>query len=321
MDKIRNTTIAKRRSRATLSPQTRKDPRASKQLRPTPRRPKGATTSRAGILGFLLFLVSALLVANVYFFVSSMPTDALSRFPKAQAQADAAGTIDAGNEEIRLAAMPSASPLRRPSASPRPSSPAGSPVAYSSDIDDLSDYSLIVNKSRLLSPDYEPGDLDYPAVPFAKGKMRLRAAAARAYERMHAAAKAQGINFSFYSGYRDYPFQKQIWENSVRVNGLDWASQFIAPPGASEHQTGLAVDISCAETKQQLDDSFAQTPSGIWLATHCAEFGFILRYPEGGRDITGYSYEPWHFRYVGEALAADLRRSGLTMEEFFHLSP
>ena len=99
----------------------------------------------------------------------------------------------------------------------------------------------------------------------------------------------------------------------------------VAPPGCSEHQTGLALDISCPDENYELEESFAKTKEGCWLARHCALFGFILRYPKNKEEITGFPFEPWHIRYTGIGLASSLTLTGMTLEEYYerglHLPP
>ena len=116
------------------------------------------------------------------------------------------------------------------------------------------------------------------------------------------------------SGWRSQEEQHEIYIRSLWENGEEFTKQFVARPGHSEHQTGLAMDIN------SLEQSWGETADGIWLAAHCAEYGFILRYPQGKEDITGYMYEPWHVRYLGIDLATAITDSGLTLEEYFGLT-
>ena len=129
-------------------------------------------------------------------------------------------------------------------------------------------------------------------------------------------------NFRLYarSGYRSYKTQEGLYTAAVERDGKDQADKYSAMPGRSEHQAGLAVDITSEGMNYRLEEGFGATPEGIWAAKNAHRFGFILRYPRGKEDITGYSYEPWHFRYVGEILAGEIFRRGLTLEEFYALS-
>lgn len=180
---------------------------------------------------------------------------------------------------------------------------------------------VIVNKQRSLPDGYEPKDLVEPNVPFSfdepHEKRHLRKEAADALEELFDAAKAEGIELRAVSGYRSYARQKSIYENNVRTKGEAEANRVSAVPGTSEHQTGLTIDVSSPSAGNALEQTFGQTEEGQWLARRAPDFGFVIRYPEGAENITGYIYEPWHIRYVGKDLAPDIADSGLTLEEYF----
>lgn len=180
---------------------------------------------------------------------------------------------------------------------------------------------VVVNKQRSLPDGYAPSDLVEPNVPFSfdepHEKRHLRKEAADALEELFAAAKADAIELRAVSGYRSYERQKVIYENNVRTKGEAEASRVSAVPGTSEHQTGLAIDVSSPSVGNALEEVFGQSREGQWLAENASKFGFIIRYPEGRENITGYVYEPWHIRYVGRDLAPDIAESGLTLEEYF----
>lgn len=141
---------------------------------------------------------------------------------------------------------------------------------------------------------------------------------------MLAAGRSEGLSFQICSGYRTTAVQEALFSedlNALMAQGLSYeeayeqTAQFTMPPGCSEHESGLAVDIVSMHY-QLLDESQEQTPESQWLHAHCWEYGFILRYPNGRSDITGISYEPWHYRYVGRDAAAWLTEHALTLEEF-----
>lgn len=134
-------------------------------------------------------------------------------------------------------------------------------------------------------------------------------------EKMFNAAATAGHTLQVGSGYRSYATQTAVFNRYVSQVGEAEARTFSSPPGHSEHQSGLTVDISSADMACWLETCFGQQPAGIWLAKNAHLYGFILRYPEGKESITGYQYEPWHFRYVGTDLAGALYQSGLTLEE------
>lgn len=160
---------------------------------------------------------------------------------------------------------------------------------------------LIANKTYSLPADYGNG---------------LTAEMQSAFNRMSAAAKADGLKIYIVSGFRSYSAQKKLYKKYADRDGTEKADTYSARAGHSEHQSGLAADVNSVK------NSFAGTPEGIWLASHCYEYGFIIRYPQGKTDETGYKYEPWHIRYVGKELAAKLYNGGdwITMEDYFGIT-
>lgn len=186
---------------------------------------------------------------------------------------------------------------------------------------DANDITLMVNKIYMLPDGYAPADLVEPQVAFIFNekveKRLMRKEAAEALEKMFAAAKKDGIHLAGVSGYRSYETQSGLFKYYVQTQGEATARKYSAEPGHSEHQTGLAMDISGSTGACAADECFAGTPEANWLAAHAAEYGFIIRYPKGKEDITGYAYEPWHARYVGKALALELTSKGITMEEYY----
>lgn len=190
-------------------------------------------------------------------------------------------------------------------------------------VEDPDSMQVYVNKQRKLPDGYNPSDLVEPDVQHyateGNPKRLMREVAANALESLFAEAKEQGIELVAVSGYRSYERQKQIYQNNVKSNGQEHADKYSAKPGTSEHQTGLAMDIAAAnETAATLlEQSFKQTDEGTWLAENAHLAGFIIRYPEGKSAITGYSYEPWHVRYVGEQIATEIHNKEITLEEYF----
>lgn len=185
-----------------------------------------------------------------------------------------------------------------------------------------SDYlALLVNKSHPLPDTYVPSDLVPVNIPFAyvgdDFRNYMREPAARALEKVFQEAEATGLNLIGVSGYRSYERQKNIYEQNLAVKGEAHTSLYSARPGTSEHQTGLAMDISTPSIHSALTTDFQDTPEGKWLRENAPTFGFVLRYPAGRENITGYAYEPWHFRYIGKNLAAYLKKESLTLEEYY----
>ncbi len=179
------------------------------------------------------------------------------------------------------------------SADPAPDVPMRSDPA----IDPLT---VLVNKEEPLPWDYIPPlvPLEVPHKP-GVSTQQMVPDAAEALTRLFAAAESDGISLGVVSGYRSYGTQKSIHARKVAQKGRATAELTSAPPGKSEHQLGLAVDVSSASINYRLNAIFADTAEGQWLEAHCAEFGFIIRYRAEWQKITGYKAEPWHIRYVG----------------------
>ena len=173
---------------------------------------------------------------------------------------------------------------------------------------------FLVNRQYMVSDAFEPADLTEAQVP---GRVRqMRAEAAAALEEMYAACLEEtGAQLISVSGYRSYSKQGKLFRAKLqRVNNkVELAQEYVAPPGASEHHLGLAMDIG-QQSKPTLNEKFAETEGGIWARENCWRFGFILRYGEEWEDITGYKYEPWHFRYVGKELAKEIHDAGVPFE-------
>ncbi len=160
---------------------------------------------------------------------------------------------------------------------------------------------LIANKSNCLTPDFVSPDQD---------EMREQ------LDKMIAAAAEDGITLRKVSEHRTYDYQVSLFKGYIDSMGYEGATSVSAWPGASEHQTGLAVDFGAADGLCELESCFESTPEGKWLKENARDYGFILRYPEGKRNITGYNYEPWHYRYVGVDIAVDIAKDDITLEEY-----
>jgi len=232
------------------------------------------------------------------------------------------GAVSGGAAEPHTA-RPEASAVATPPATeavtPRPE-PAQAPPPASVDTFDRAAHSLddpasiwvVVNKLRPLNPmDHVPDDLVSVPVPHTWDPL-LRQEASDAIVAMFAAADDEaGLALASNSAYRSYSAQESIYD------GDDLST---ARPGYSEHQTGLTMDIGAESGECSLAACFGETEEGIWLRDNAHRFGFILRYPADKTPVTGYEYEPWHFRYVGVELATEMRETGVTtLEEFFGL--
>ena len=193
-------------------------------------------------------------------------------------------------------------------------------------IDDPDSTWLVSNKHRPLSPiSYEPKRLRTPNLADPQlqnpSEQELRDEVAWATERMATAMSNAGAGtLVLNSGYRPFDMQQTIYVRLKNQRGLAVAEQLIARPGYSEHQTGLAADFSAAGQGCVILTCFGKTEAGVWLSENAHFFGFIIRYPEGKEAITGFQYEPWHLRYVGGALAIEMKEKGIqTLEEFWQL--
>ncbi|MFW5788322.1 MAG: M15 family metallopeptidase [Spirochaetota bacterium] len=188
-------------------------------------------------------------------------------------------------------------------------------------LDEPEDRTVLVDKTTDLGESYAPADLvelDTLADELALSRAghRLTRDTAEALLEMNAAAERDGITLVVSSAYRSYAYQADLFARWVDELGLEEAERVSARPGTSQHQLGTTVDFGC------ICDEFASQPAGRWLAEHAWRYGFSLSYPEGYEDLTGYSYEPWHFRYIGRS-AARLEREyfdGIQqrMLEFLH---
>jgi zinc D-Ala-D-Ala carboxypeptidase len=193
-------------------------------------------------------------------------------------------------------------------------------------IQNASNLFALVNKNYGLPAEYFPDDLVRPNVSFSFGdqdieKSKLRKEAAAALERMFTNAEQSGIILYAVSGYRSYTRQETLFSAEVEKIGEEMAVEAVATPGNSEHQTGLAMDISSRSVGLSLSEQFGETAEGKWLKKNAHKFGFILRYPKGKEQLTGFMYEPWHYRYVGQEVASQIYQNGWTLEEYFELAP
>ena len=176
------------------------------------------------------------------------------------------------------------------------------------DKDDL----MIVNKYNYLDKDYEPDDLEVIDSNYSQGvNNKLRHVARVAFEEMAAAAALDNIKLFNVSAYRSYKTQENIYNRNVSNKGVEETDKASARPGNSEHQTGLALDVNMVDTEFEKTDAFK------WLQKNAYKYGFILRYLENKEDLTGYIYEPWHYRYVGKEVAKKIKDEGITFDEYY----
>ena len=177
---------------------------------------------------------------------------------------------------------------------------------------------LLINKQHPIPENYEF------TLATIKGSMKCDERIIPELQQMMKAAQKAGVTLVIRSPYRDYERQIYLFNRKVKgymrkkmsyLEAYRTTAQAVTIPGASEHQVGLALDIT-SNSYTTLTQGFAETKEGQWLANHSYEYGFILRYPDGKEDITGISFEPWHFRYVGKMAAKYMYENDLTLEEF-----
>lgn len=180
------------------------------------------------------------------------------------------------------------------------------------------DTTLLVNKHYLLDKDYIPDDLVNVSQNYAWGEVgsqKVREIAYNAFLDMWNAANEEGYYLMINSSYRSYEDQEIVYNNYKNSSGERFADSIAARPGSSEHQTGLALDIFSKTNTNK--NTFSQTDEAKWLKENAHNFGFILRYPEDKVDITGYSFESWHYRYVGKDIATYIYENDITYEEYY----
>jgi len=189
-------------------------------------------------------------------------------------------------------------------------------------------YLICVNRSRALPAKYSERVKTEVCVTVYPEDRKLEAGAAKKYREMYEAALAEGVELIPFSGYRSTALQKENFDSEIaalvtggltRQEAIERAMQTIQLPGCSEHETGLAMDIT-RKGVWRADPGFHGTKEFNWLTAHAQEYGFILRYPQGKEHITGISYEPWHWRFVGEKAAQEIRKSGQCLEEYLNLN-
>jgi len=188
---------------------------------------------------------------------------------------------------------------------------------YAVDLINTDSINILINKNFKLLKDYVPKDLVVLDVKTIRDGMQLRKEAAEALNEMFAAALLDNVSLMVGSAYRSYSKQVSIYHNCLISAGELEANRSCAIAGHSEHQTGLAVDLTNTAKACYLKQCFGETAAGIWLKENAYKYGFILRYTTENEGITGYKNEPWHYRYIGIMEAEKVYNSGLCLEEFY----
>ena len=174
---------------------------------------------------------------------------------------------------------------------------------------------ILVNKYYQLDKDFKFDDIVEVSNRHCYGEQSIRKEAYDKFIEMFNAAKLENLTIIINSSYRPYDYQENLWNRYARENGEEWADKYAARAGSSEHQTGLAIDVTTYNAKQQGD--FEKTDEFTWMTNNAYKYGFILRYPKDKENITGYSYEPWHYRYVGKKVAEEIHNLGITYDEYY----
>lgn len=237
-----------------------------------------------------------------------------------------ASSLKVETSETKSTPTPESTPTSTPEPTPTPTVEAEYKViddAIGNSMVNGDDLLIIANKTYKLADGYEPDDLEW-GYDCSTGSCYMRSPAAEAVREMIAAAAEDGITLRYSSAYRGESYQYNLYWGYVSKYGQDVADTISSRPGFSDHQTGLACDfISSTNSGMNFySEGYAQTVEGIWLANNAYRFGFIQRYPNGKSDITGYSWESWHYRYIGVDYATQMHEEdpdnvNISMEEFF----
>lgn len=176
-----------------------------------------------------------------------------------------------------------------------------------------SSFIVLVNKNNRLDKGYIPKDLEKIDIQYAFDDKYMRREAKNAFESLSSKAKEEGYRVVATSTYRSYDYQEKLYNHYVEEKGLEYADLCSARKGHSEHQTGLAVDV---EGSNEDYDEFEKAKEFPWMIENAHKYGFILRYPKNKTNITGFKYEPWHYRYVGKEVAKEIHEKKITLEEY-----
>lgn len=175
-------------------------------------------------------------------------------------------------------------------------------------------YLIIVNKYYSLDKNYVPSNLVSLSSTYTDNWCKLEGTTYNQFKKLVDDAKKEGLNIKCRSGYRSYNDQSYIYNSYVRDYGLTWANNYSAKPGHSEHQTGLAIDVTASGNNYGV---FVNSKEYTWMVNNAHKYGFILRYLSGEENITGYNYESWHYRYVGVDVATKIHNEKITYEEYY----
>lgn len=176
---------------------------------------------------------------------------------------------------------------------------------------------VLVNKNNKLKDDFIPSDLIKLDLNYSNDEKYLKKETALAFYELSSDAKKLGYRIIVVSAYRSYTYQEKLFDYYVKEKGINYALNCSAKAGHSEHQTGLAIDVEGSNFDYDL---FSESKEFEWMKDNAHKYGFILRYPKGKEDITGFKYEPWHYRYVGKDIAKYIYEKNITFEEYFEVA-
>ena len=186
------------------------------------------------------------------------------------------------------------------------------------------DYAMLVNKNNLLKEDYIPENLVEIHEPTGE-KIdksyinRLNKTAYKYFKIMQADALKEGYEIFIDSSYRTYQYQQKVFENILEKHGLEYAKKYVAPPGGSEHQTGLTFDVIARRDGIMIEKSSDDDPELLWMKENAYKYGYTLRYPKGKEQITGFNYERWHYRFVGPEISLYMKENNIETLEEYHM--
>ena len=260
----------------------------------------------------LLLLVTVLIVVTVIHHTAKEATN--GNIPTQELSTPVEPPVIELETAPEITPEPTPNPTPTPTPTPEPT-PTPTPEPYSDKPDiDISSWEYVLINANNNIGDY------VPELTSLEGSQSFDARAVDALKEFIAGARAEGLSVFLSSTYRSYSEQNYLYERKVSQYGGDRAvaATIVAPPGTSEHQSGLCADIT-DQYYASKDRSLENTALFKWMKVHCHEYGFILRYPDGKQDVTGIIYEPWHFRYVGVEVATYIMENDLTLEEFHEL--
>ncbi len=177
----------------------------------------------------------------------------------------------------------------------------------------LNKINILVNKHNYLKEDYVPENLKSLSSTYALSNMKMVEEAANAFESLSKDASKENYKIIAMSTYRSYEYQVDLYNKYVKSDGKDAADTYSGRPGNSEHQTGLAVDVY---NQTETYTNFEKTKEYNWMQENAYKYGFILRFPKGKENETGYEFESWHYRYVGKDIAKYIHKHNITLEEY-----